>query len=154
MSGQHGGVTAPLLALGLILAQTPTARAQEPAPAAQVEEPSTPGTAQIATGRPSRPRRPPLDPTTLDLRQTRGILAGGIVLTALCGAGFGLLMYAVVDTRGQLKDQAEGRAVGAGVGLLSCTFLSIAAIGVASKRLRTLKSSGRVAWTGGLGLRF
>jgi hypothetical protein len=43
---------------------------------------------------------------------------------------------------------------GASVALLSCTLLSIAGIGAGAARLRALRSSGRVAWTGGLGLRF
>lgn len=150
----HRSFTATLLALGLVLADTPTALAQEPAPAGQVEGPLPPGTVQIATEKPRRPRRPPVDPATRELRQARGILAGGIVLTALCGVGFGLVIYAVVDGGERLKEPAKARAIAAGGALLSCTLVSIAGIGVGASRLRALKGSGRVAWTGGFGLRF
>jgi hypothetical protein len=143
-----------LLALGLTLADTPTALAQEPAPVAQVEEPSPPETLQLASKGPRRPRRPPLGPEARKLRQTRGLLAGGIVFTALCGAGFGLFVYTVVDAGKRLQGSSGDRVVAAGGAMLACTFLSVAAIGVSSHRLRALNGSGRVAWTGGFGFRF
>jgi len=150
----HRGFTAPLLALGLILADTPTAFAQAPVPAEQVEGRASSGTVQIATEKPRRPRRPPPDPATRELRQARGILAGGIVLTALCGVGFGLVTYALIAENERFKEPGRGRALAGGVTLFACTLASIAGIGVGGKRLRALKSSGRAAWTGGLGLHF
>lgn len=170
-------VTGPLVAIGLIFADTPGALAQEPAPAAPAAAPSTPeavpiapgqpappGTVQIATDRPPpletvqiatekprRPRRPPVDPATRELRQTRGMLAGGVVLTALCGVGFGLVVYVVADSGAKLQGASGGRVIGAGGAMLACTALSIAAIGVGASRLRARK---RVAWAGGLGLHF
>jgi hypothetical protein len=129
-----------LLALGLGLADPPTARAQEPT--------------QLAVGRPRRPPRPPLDPAARELRQTRGMLAGGIVLTALCGAGFGLFTAAVASDSVRWYGASGDRALAFGGVMLGCTLMSIAAIGVSGRRLHTLKRGGRVAWSGGLGLRF
>ena len=139
----------PLLILGLIVADMPTARAQ---PAAQVEGPASP--TQIAVETPRRPRRPPLDPAARELRQTRGTLAGGIVLATLCAAGFGLFTYAVIDKGWRLQGASGSRVFSAGGAMLGCTVLSVAALGVSGKRLRALKHPGRVAWTGGFGLRF
>ena len=136
------------------LANTPTALAQGPAPTARVEGPSSPGSMQLATEGPRRPRRPPLDPATRELRQTRGILAGGIVFTALCGVGFGLFTAVLVRSGARLTGQSGDRTLAAGGVMLVCTIASIAAVGVGASRLRALKSPGRVAWTGGLGLRF
>lgn len=145
--------TASLLTIGLLAADPPVAAPQEPAPAAQVEGPAPPETMQIATEEPRRRRRPPLDPATRELRQTRGILAGGIVLTALCGAGFGLAVYAIVDAGKKLQGASGSRVFGAAGAMLACTAVSIAAIGVSSKRLRARRGA-RVAWAGGLGLHF
>lgn len=150
----HRGFTAPLLALALILADMQTALAQEPAPDGRAEGPASPETVQIASEGPRRPRRPPLDPAKRELRQARGLLAGGIVLTTLCAAGFGLFTYTVVDAGERLQGSAGAKVISAGGALLSCTLVSIAGIGVGASRLRALKSSGRVAWTGGFGLRF
>jgi len=147
------GFTA-LLVLALGLADTPTALAQAAAPAGRVEGPASPGTVQIATEKPRRAPRPPVDPATRELRQARGILAGGIVLTALCGVGFGLATYAVVDAGKRLTGASGDRTLGAAAGLFACTLVSIAGIGVGASQLRTLRRDGRVAWTGGLGLRF
>jgi len=132
--------TGPLLALALSLADTP-ALAQ-------------PGTAQLATGRSRRAPRPPVDPATRELRQARGILVGGIVLTTLCGVGFGLATYSAVDRWERLTGASGERSVAAVGVLFACTLVSIAGIGIGASRLRTIKRSGRVAWTGGLGLRF
>lgn len=131
--------TAGLLALTLTLA---------PAPA-----PASPGAAQLAAS-PTRPPRPALDPAARALRQARGILAGGIILTTLCGVGFGLFTWAVVDAGDRLSGHAGARTVSAGGALLACTVASIAGIGVGAHRLRAVRGPRRVAWTGGLGLRF
>lgn len=135
------------------LAGTP-ARAQVPAAAGQVEGPASPGTAQIATEPPRRARRPPVDPATRELRQARGILAGGIVLTALCGVGFGLATYSAIDRWERLTGASGDRAVAAVGVMFVCTVVAIGGIGMGASKLRTIRRSGRVAWTGGLGLRF
>lgn len=145
VSPAHRGFTRSLLALGLGLADVPTALAQGPA---------APGSMQLATGKQRRPRRPPLDPATRELRQARGILAGGVVFTALCGVGFGLATYAVADRWERLSGASGERSVAAIGVLFACTVVSIAGIGIGASRLRAVKRSGRVAWTGGLGLRF
>ena len=142
-----------MLALALGLADVPTALAQAPAPGGQVEGPAPPGTLQIATERPRRAPRPPVDPATRQLRQARGTLAGGVVLTALCGAGFGLATYSVVDRWERLTGASGDRAVAAVGVLFACTVVAIAGIGIGASQLRTIRRS-RVAWTGGLGLRF
>jgi hypothetical protein len=135
------------------LAGTPV-RAQVPASAGQVEGPASPGTAQIATEPPRRARRLPVDPATRELREARGLLAGGIILTALCGAGFGLATYSVVDRWERLTGSSGDRAVAAVGVLFACTVVSIGGIAVGASKLRKIRRSGRVAWTGGLGLRF
>jgi hypothetical protein len=150
----HRGVTAPLLALGLIVAEVPTALAQAPAPVARAEGPASPGDVQIATEPPRRPRRPLLDPGKRELRQARGLLAGGIVLTTLCGVGFGLVSYVIVDRWNRLYGVSGSNTLGAAGTLLGCTVLSIGGISVGATRLKKLRSSGGVAWTGGLGFRF
>lgn len=150
----HPRFTAPLLALGLILADTPKALAQEPTPAAQVEGPASPGTVQLATEGPRRPRRPRLDPAQRELRQARGIFAGGIVLTALCGVGFGVITYVLVAEHEKFTNPGMSRAsTGAGA-LFACTLTSVAGIGVGAERLRALRAGGRVAWAGRFGLQF
>lgn len=153
-SAVHRGVTSPLLALGLLLAGVPTALAQGAAPVSRAQEPTSPGTVQIATEPPRRQRRPLLDPSKRELRQARGLLAGGIVLTTLCAAGFGLATYTVVKAGERLQGSAGANTFTFGGAMLACTFMSIAGIGLGASRLRALRRSGRVAWTGGLGLRF
>ncbi len=148
----YRGFMAPLLVLGSLVGDMPTARAQQPAPAAQFEGPASP--ARIAVEAPRRPRRPPLDPAARELRQTRGMLAGGIALTTLCSVGFGLVTYVVVDRWGSLHGASGSRTFAAGGAMLACMVVSIAAIGVSGKRLRALERPRRVAWAGGSGLRF
>lgn len=143
-----------MVVVALSLAGTTTARAQVPAPAGRVEGPASPGTAQIATEPPRRARRPPVDPATRELRQARGILAGSIVLTGLCGVGFGLATYSAIDRWERLTGASGDRAVAAVGVMFVCTVVSIGGIAMGASRLRTIKRSGRVAWAGGLGLRF
>lgn len=145
------------LTLGLLLADMPTAHAQAPAPApaGQVEGPApAPAPVQLATQAPRRPRRPPLDPAARELRTARGILAGGIVFTALCSAGFVAWTVAIARIDRPIQGAGADRLILAGPILLGCTIASVAGIGVGARRVRALRSSGRVAWTGGLGLRF
>lgn len=75
------------------------------------------------------------------------------MLTALCGAGFGLATYSVVDRWERLTGASGDRAVAAVGVLFACTVVAIAGIGIGASQLRTIRRS-RVAWTGGLGLRF
>lgn len=150
----HRGVTASLLALGLILADMPTALAQGAAPVRGAQEPASPETVRIATEPPRHPRRPLLDPSQRELRQARGFLAGGIVLTTLCAVGFGLVTYTAVKAGDRLQGAAGANTFTAGGAMLACTLMSIAGIGIGARRLRALRTSGRIAWTGGLGLRF
>lgn len=139
----------------MLLVDAPQALAQAPAPAERVEGPASAGELQLATEGPGRRRRRvPVDPATRERRQARGILAGGIVLTTLCAAGFGLFTYAVVDAGDRLSGARGARTLAAGGALLACTLASIAGIGVGAHRLRVLRRSGPVAWTGGLGFRF
>lgn len=138
-----------LAAVVVALADPPAANAEPPAAA-----PASPGTLQLATEAPKRRRRPPLDPAARQLRQARGLLAGGIVLTTLCSVGFGLSVAAAVDRGDRLTGSSGDRIVaGAGI-MLACTLVSIAGIGVGAHKLRALRSSGRIAWSGGLGFRF
>lgn len=115
--------------------------------------PPAPPAVQLATSPPRR-ARPPLDPAARQLRQARGILAGGVVLTAVCGVGFGLATWAAVDARDRLEGASGGRVIAAAGVLFACTVAAIAGIGVGARRLHALRPARRVAWTGGLGLRF
>lgn len=126
------------LVLALVLAGAPVARAQAPA-------------AQLATS--PRRQRPPIDPHTRELRQARGLLAGGILFTALCGVGFGLVTWVVVDRGARLSGRSGDRVFAGGGAMFACTVASIAGIGIGAHKLRALQGR-RVAWTGGLGLRF
>lgn len=150
-SSVHRGTTA-LLALGLIFADVPTALAREPVPSRFAGTASYP-TLQLAGGT-SRRNRVSVDPETRKLRQTRGLLAGGIVLTALCGAGFGLSTYAAVHAGDRLHGLRGDNIIKMLGVSLACTVLAIGAVGASARRLHTLRGARRVAWTGGLGLRF
>lgn len=118
------------------------------------EGPSAPPTQLAVEGARARARRPPLDPAARELRTARGVLAGGIVLTTLCGVGLGLLTYAVVADWGRLHGSRGAPLVRAGVALTSCTLVSIGGIAYGGRRVRALRRGRSVAWTGGLGLRF
>lgn len=109
-------------------------------------------TVQIAAEKPRRPRRPPLPPAKRELRQARGLLAGGIILATLCSAGFGFITYALIAGRDRFNDRSRSGAYTMLGATFSCTLASAAGIGVGARKLRSLK--GRVAWTGGLGLQF
>lgn len=139
---------AAIVALVALVGAAPVASAR--AHAASIEGPTAAPTQLAVAGR----RRPPVDPHTRELRTARGILAGGIVLTAVCGAGFGLFTYAVVDDGARLSGSRGARVLSAGAALLSCTLLSIAGIAYGGGRVRALRRGGRVAWSPGRGLRF
>lgn len=147
----RGAFTGSGLALLLVLADAPSALAQAPL-AARAERPQN---LQLAAGG-SRTwrRRPPVDSHTRKLRQTRGLLAGGIIFTAVCGAAFGLVLYALVDSRGHLSGRAGKNTLSAAGTMLLCTGASIATVASSATRLRSLQGYGRISWTGGLGFRF
>lgn len=147
----RGAFTGSALALLLVLGDAPSALAQTP-PAPRAEGPQN---LQLATGGSrTRRQRPPVDAHTRKLRQTRGLLAGGIIFTAVCGVAFGLFTYAIVDNRGHLSGRAGKNALSATGTMLLCTGLSIATVAASAKRLRSLQGYGRISWTGGLGFRF
>lgn len=133
---------APLLGVGLVVADVPTALAQA------TLLPPRPGALQRAVGQPRRP------PVNRELRQARGILAGGVALTTICAAGFGVFVYVVADRGGKLYGAAGDRTFAFGGAMLACTLMAVAGIGVGASRVRALRRGGRVAWTGGFGLRF
>lgn len=72
------------------------------------------------------------------LRQDRGMLAAGIVFAAVCGAGAGIGIWALVEQRNRYYGQDSRDAVGAVTGLLSCTVgaLALAATGAARLKKR------------------
>ncbi len=72
------------------------------------------------------------------LRHDRGMLAAGIIFTAVCGAGAGLSMWAIVEQRGRTYGSESRNAVGAFTGLLTCTVgaLALAATGAARLKKR------------------
>lgn len=81
------------------------------------------------------------------LRKARGILAGGIIFTVICGVGSALALVTVVRARPTGKN-----AIAGATGLLACT---VGAIGMASYGATRLRKHRHLAeWTGGLGLRF
>ncbi len=133
-----------LLSAALGLAPAPASaqapRAEGPAPGAQL-------------ARSGLRTRPPVDPYTRELREARGILAGGIILTTVCAAGFGAFTYVVIHGGSRLSGPSGGRVLAAGGAMLACTLASVAGIAVGAHRLRRLRG-GHVAWTGGLGFRF
>lgn len=85
------------------------------------------------------------------LRKARGILAGGIIFTVICGAGSALTIYAMARTRHASGPVGKNLVAGL-TGLLTCT---VGAIGMASYGATRLRKRRHLAeWTGGLGLRF
>ena len=98
------------------------------------------------------PTRRSADPA---LRKARGILAGGIIFTVICGAGSVLAFVAIARTKHSSESTGgpSGKNLIAGAtGLLTCT---VGAIGMASYGATRLRKRRHMAeWTGGLGLRF
>lgn len=94
------------------------------------------------------PTRRSADPA---LRKARGILAGGIVFTVICGVGSALAIVAVAQTKHTYGSSGKNAIAGV-TGLLACT---VGAIGMASYGATRLRKRRHLAeWTGGLGLRF
>lgn len=75
------------------------------------------------------------------LRQDRGMLAAGIIFTAVCGAGFGLGVWAVTEQRGRTYGQETRNAVAAMTSLLTCTIGAVALAATGAARLK--KRRGR-----------
>lgn len=85
------------------------------------------------------------------LRKARGILAGGIIFTVICGVGSALAIVAVAQTKHTYGTSGKNAIAGM-TGLLACT---VGAIGMASYGATRLRKRRHLAeWTGGLGLRF
>lgn len=85
------------------------------------------------------------------LRKARGILAGGIIFTVICGVGSALAFVAVAKAKHPYGTSGKNAIAGA-TGLLACT---VGAIGMASYGATRLRKRRHLAeWTGGLGLRF
>jgi len=118
-----------------------------------VEQPDPEPAVQPMPERPQQhamplPTRRSADPA---LRKARGILAGGILFTILCGAGSALTFVAIVRTKHVSGPRGNNLIAGA-TGLLACT---VGAIGMASYGATRLRKRRHMAeWTGGLGLRF
>ncbi len=118
-----------------------------------VEQPDPEPAVQPMPERPQQhamplPTRRSADPA---LRKARGILAGGILFTILCGAGSALVFVAIVRTKHVSGPRGNNLIAGA-TGLLTCT---VGAIGMASYGATRLRKRRHMAeWTGGLGLRF
>lgn len=75
------------------------------------------------------------------LRHDRGMVAAGSIFAALCGAGAGLGVWALIDRRSRPGGQDAGDAVAAVTGLLSCTAGALALATVGAARLK--KRRGR-----------
>lgn len=101
---------------------------------------------QYAVPLPGRRSRDP------SLRKARGMLAGGILFTVICGAGSALAIAAAVDRPRRTYGTASQSFLRAATALIGCT---VGAIGLAASGAVRLRRKRRLAeWTGGLGLRF
>jgi hypothetical protein len=72
------------------------------------------------------------------LRHDRGMLAAGIIFTAICGAGAGLSVWAIVEQPRRVYSHRTSDGVAAVTGLLTCTVgaLALAATGAARLKKR------------------
>jgi hypothetical protein len=72
------------------------------------------------------------------LRHDRGMLAAGILFTAICGAGAGLSVWAIVEQPRRVYSHRTSDGVAAVTGLLTCTVgaLALAATGAARLKKR------------------
>lgn len=84
------------------------------------------------------------------LRKARGMLAGGIIFTALCSVGSVAVIVAGVYQPPSASDRAD--YVRGAAALITCTVGSIALASYGGVRIRKIR--GLAEWTGGLGLRF
>jgi hypothetical protein len=75
------------------------------------------------------------------LRQARGMLAGGVIFATICGAGAGLGIWVIADPRtrpGGGQDASD--AVAAVSGLLSCTVGALALASAGGVKLKQRRS--------------
>ena len=70
------------------------------------------------------------------LRQDRGMVAAGVIFTAICGAGVGLGIWAVASGRGRTYGQNSANNVAALTGLFTCTVGAIALAATGATRLK------------------
>lgn len=72
------------------------------------------------------------------LRHDRGMLAAGIIFAAICGAGTGLSVWAIVEQPRRVYSHRTSDGVAAVTGLLTCTVgaLALAATGAARLKKR------------------
>lgn len=70
------------------------------------------------------------------LRQDRGMVAAGVIFTAICGAGVGLGIWAVANGRGRTYGQDSANNVAAITGLFTCTVGAIALAATGATRLK------------------
>ncbi len=70
------------------------------------------------------------------LHNARGMLAAGVIFTALCSAGAGLGLYSLVQERNRVYGQDTRDNVAAFTGLLSCTAGALALAITGAKRLK------------------
>lgn len=70
------------------------------------------------------------------LRHDRGMLAGGVIFTAVCGVAAGLALYAFIDRRGSVYGQNSRDNAAAFTGLLSCTAGALALAVTGATRLK------------------
>jgi len=101
---------------------------------------------QFAVPLPGRRSRDPA------LRKARGALAGGIIFTAICGAGSVLIIVAGVLRPTGFNGSDGADYARATTGLIVCTVGSVALASYGGVRIRKIR--GLAEWTGGLGLRF
>ena len=100
---------------------------------------------QYAVPLPGRRSRDPA------LRKARGMLAGGIIFSAICGGASVLFIVAAVH-RPSGFNGSQSEYIQATTGLITCTAGSIALASYGAVRIRKIR--GLAEWTGGLSLRF
>ncbi len=101
---------------------------------------------QYAVPLPGRRSRDPA------LRKARGMLAGGILFTVICGAGSALAIAAAVDRPRRTYGTASQDFFRAATALIGCTVGAIGLAAAGAVRIRRIRHLAE--WTGGLGLRF
>jgi len=86
------------------------------------------------------------------LRKARGMLAGGIIFTAICGAGSVLAIFAAIKRPNRTSGTDTADYYRGSTALITCTAGSIGLAAYGAARIRRIRHLAE--WTGGLGLRF
>jgi hypothetical protein len=86
------------------------------------------------------------------LRKARGMLAGGIIFTAICGAASVLAIFAAIKRPNRTSGSDTADYYRASTALITCTAGSIGLAAYGAARIRRIRHLAE--WTGGLGLRF